>query len=102
MEVIKQLGKELREDEHFGKLILDDLQMLGVDSFDDSAVTIKFMIKTIPIKQWDVSREFNRRLKNRFDELGIEIPFPHRTIYWGTGPENNAMKKFFEASQTKK
>jgi hypothetical protein len=54
-----------------------------VDSFDDSAVIIKARITTQPIKQWTVGREFNRRMKKRFDELGIEIPFPHSTIYFG-------------------
>lgn len=81
IDIIKELGKEIRQDPYFGKLILEDLEMLGVDSFGESSVNLKFMIKTIPIKQWEVAREFRRRIKNRFDELGIEIPFPHRTIY---------------------
>lgn len=98
MEVIKELGKEIKEDPYFGRLILKDLEMLGVDSFGDSSVNIKFMIQTIPIKQWEVGREFNRRLKNRFDELGIEIPFPHQTLYWGSDTDNDPMKKFFEAN----
>ena len=55
--------------------------MLGVDALGDSAVVIKFMIKTRPLKQWNIKREMLRRIKNRFDELGIEIPFPHRTLY---------------------
>lgn len=83
MEIIKEIGKDMRIDSYFGKLILDDLEMLGVDDFADSAVIIRFRIKTAPIKQWEVMREFRRRLKNRFDELGIQIPFPHRTLYWG-------------------
>lgn len=85
MEVIKDIGKEMRADPYFGRLILNDLEMLGVDDFAESAVIIRFRIKTEPIKQWEVMREFRRRLKNRFDELGIEIPFPHRTLYWGKG-----------------
>jgi small conductance mechanosensitive channel len=52
-----------------------------VDKFADSAVIIKCLIKTYPLKQWIVKREFLRRIKNRFDELGIEIPFPHLTVY---------------------
>ncbi|MFC1514773.1 mechanosensitive ion channel domain-containing protein, partial [Candidatus Omnitrophota bacterium] len=94
MEVIKEVGSQMRKDPYFGKLILDDLEMFGVDAFADSQVTIKFRIKTLPIKQWEVAREFRRRLKNRFDELGIEIPFPHRTIYWGTGEDNKWLKEF--------
>ena len=50
-----------------------------------AAIRWKFRMKTLPIKQWEVKREFKRRMKNRFDELGIEIPFPHRTLYWGSG-----------------
>ncbi|MBD3379606.1 MAG: mechanosensitive ion channel [Candidatus Omnitrophica bacterium] len=92
MEVIKEVGAGMRKDPYFGRLILDDLEMLGVDEFADSAVMIKFRIKTRPIKQWEVSREFRRRIKNRFDELDIEIPFPHRTVYWGTGSDNDWFK----------
>jgi moderate conductance mechanosensitive channel len=96
MEVIKEIGKGLRQDDYFGKLILGDVEMLGVDDFADSQVTIKFRMKTLPIKQWEVMREFRRRIKNKFDELGIEIPFPHSTIYWGTGKENQWVKAFAE------
>lgn len=96
MEVIKEIGKGLRQDEYFGKLILGDVEMLGVDDFADSQVTIKFRMKTLPIKQWEIMREFRRRIKNKFDELGIEIPFPHSTIYWGTGKENQWVKAFAE------
>ena len=92
IQVIKDVGKEMRGDSHYGKLILNDLEMLGVDDFANSAVIIKFRIKTLPIKQWDVMREFRRRLKNRFDELGIEIPFPHTTLYWGAGHDNDWLR----------
>ncbi|MBW2484749.1 MAG: mechanosensitive ion channel family protein [Deltaproteobacteria bacterium] len=81
MEVINEIGKELRADPKFSELILEDLTMLGLDAMGDSALVIKFFIKTRPIKQWEVKREMLRRIKRKFDELGIEIPFPHRTIY---------------------
>ena len=96
MEVIKEIGKGLRQDDYFGKLILGDVEMLGVDDFADSQVTIKFRMKTLPIKQWEIMREFRRRIKNKFDELGIEIPFPHTTVYWGTGKDNHWVKAFAE------
>lgn len=96
MEVIKEIGKEMRSDKYFGKLILGDVEMLGVDDFADSQVTIKFRMMTLPIKQWEVARELRRRIKNRFDELGIEIPFPHRTVYWGTGKDNQWVKALAE------
>ncbi|MFT7638277.1 MAG: small-conductance mechanosensitive channel [Candidatus Omnitrophota bacterium] len=101
IEVIKETGRELRKDSYFNRLIKEELEMLGVDEFADSQVTIKFRIKTLPIKQWEVAREFRRRLKNRFDELGIEIPFPHRTLYWGGGTENKWLKDLLESQQTK-
>ncbi|MCA9396965.1 MAG: mechanosensitive ion channel family protein, partial [Candidatus Omnitrophica bacterium] len=78
--------------------ITADLEMLGVEEFADSQVTLRLRIKTLPIKQWEVAREFRRRVKNRFDELGIEIPFPHRTVYWGTGAENDWFKELVKTS----
>jgi len=81
--VLNQLSDEIMADPTFSPEILEPLEILGVDKFDDSAVIIKARIKTKPIKQWMVGREMNRRIKRRFDEEGIEIPFPHRTIYFG-------------------
>lgn len=81
MDLLVELGKELRADPRFGHLILDDPEMLGVDEFADSAVVVRFFIKTRPLQQWTVKREMLRRIKKKFDELGIEIPFPHRTIF---------------------
>lgn len=83
MTVLKEIAEELRNDSDFGSDILEPLEMLGVDQFADSAVIIKCRIKTQPIKQWRVGREMNRRIKKTFDARGIEIPFPHQTIYWG-------------------
>lgn len=79
--VLMQLGREMRRDPVLGRHILEDPEMLGVDSLADSGVTIKFLLKTRPLQQWPVKREMLRRIKNRFDELGIEIPFPHQTVY---------------------
>jgi len=65
----------------YKSIILEKPTILGVNSLDDSAVTIKMIIKTAPLKQWEVAREFRRRVKNEFDRLGVEIPFPHQTVY---------------------
>ena len=54
--------------------------MLGVDNLGDSSVIIKFGLKTRPDRKWPVKRELLRRIKNTFDDRGIEIPFPHRTV----------------------
>jgi small conductance mechanosensitive channel len=84
MSILMALSSELRGDSLYGNMILEDATMLGVDALGDSAVVIKFFIKTRPLQQWAVKRELLRRIKNRFDELGIEIPFPHRTLYHRT------------------
>lgn len=81
IEVLIEECKELRRDPQFRGMILESPEMLGVDKLGDSAVMIKFFIKTRPLKQWLVKREMLRRIKKKFDELGIEIPFPHRTVY---------------------
>ncbi len=80
--VIESVGAELRQDPVLAESILDDLQLLGLDRFDDSAVVIKARIKTAPGMQWAVRRAFNRLLKQRFDAAGIEIPFPQRTVWF--------------------
>ncbi|HMS83298.1 MAG TPA: mechanosensitive ion channel family protein [Nitrospira sp.] len=83
MEVLREIAEDVRRDPAFADDILEPLDMLGVDEFADSAVIIKCRIKTQPSKQWRVGREMNRRIKKTFDAKGIEIPFPHHTIYWG-------------------
>jgi len=81
--VLKEIGEELRGEPEFAPLILEPLDVLGVDRFADSAVILRARIKTLPMRQWTVGREMNRRIKRRFDELGIEIPFPQRTVHVG-------------------
>ncbi len=83
MALMREVGAELRADPKFGPLMVDEVEVFGVDQFADSAVVIKGRLRTRPIKQWDVGREYRRRLKHRFDAAGIEIPFPHRSIYFG-------------------
>ena len=89
-EVIVQLGAEMQQDEPYASAILEPIEILGLDAFADSAVIVKARIKTRPIQQWTVGREFNRRLKRRFDELGIEIPYPHTTLYFGADKQGRA------------
>jgi small conductance mechanosensitive channel len=81
IDVLLELGRGLRRDSQFGRLILEDPTMLGVDELAKSAVVVKFFIKTKPLQQWAVKRELLRRIKNKFDELDIEIPFPHLMLY---------------------
>ncbi|TVQ35039.1 MAG: hypothetical protein EA356_08680 [Geminicoccaceae bacterium] len=81
IEVMREIGAEMQRERAYRRLILEPLDVAGVDRFADSAVVIRARIKTRPLQQWTVGREFNRRLKQRFDALGIEIPFPQRTLH---------------------
>ncbi len=80
MRVIQQVDEDMRTNSAFVTDILEPIEILGLDQFTDSALSIKARTKTQPIKQWAVAREFNRRLKIAFDQEGIKIPFPHRTL----------------------
>jgi small conductance mechanosensitive channel len=81
MKILMELAREMRSDPTYGMFILEEPEMLGVNAFDSSAVVIRFVMKTRPIRQWMIKREMLRRIKNRFDAEKIEIPFPHRTVY---------------------
>lgn len=83
IEIMKQVGKELFEDPAFKPRMLEEPEIFGVDKFADSAVIIKGRVRTKPIQQWGVGREYLRRVKYAFDKNGVEIPFPHRTLYVG-------------------
>jgi moderate conductance mechanosensitive channel len=83
MAVLKEVGAELGSNPEFSPDILGDLEVVNVDDFAASQVTIKVRIKTLPSKQWRVGRELRRRIKKVFDARGIEIPFPHLTVYFG-------------------
>lgn len=83
VEVMQRVADELREDPAYGHRILGPIEIFGVDNFGESEVTIKARFRTLPLEQWNVGREYRRRLKKAFDAEGIEIPFPHRSIYVG-------------------
>lgn len=81
--VMQAVGEELRQDPVLGSLMIEPIEVVGIENFADSAVTIRARIKTKPLEQWKVGREYRRRLKKAFDAQGIEIPFPHQTLYMG-------------------
>lgn len=83
MKIMRSVGAELRADSAFASKILEDLEIAGVDSWADSAVVVRCRFKCAPLEQWSVRREYLRRLKHAFDAQGIEIPFPHLTVYAG-------------------
>jgi moderate conductance mechanosensitive channel len=82
-EIMREVGDSLQKDEKFKTNILEPIEIFGLDKFGDSALVIKARIKTKPIQQWTIGREYRKRLKVAFDKKNIEIPFPHTTIYWG-------------------
>ena len=98
--VIEELGAELRADPDFSDRILEDIQVQGLDRFDDSAVVVRARIKTKPLQQWGVRRAFNLQMKRRFDELGIEIPFPHQTIFFGEAKDGSTQPIRIEGTAT--
>jgi len=83
--VMKEVGEKLASDSDLKDQIIEPVEILGIDKFDQSAVIIKARIKTVPLSQWAIGREYRKRLKNAFDENKILIPFPHTTVYWGEG-----------------
>jgi small conductance mechanosensitive channel len=81
--VMEEVGKNLYNDEKYKDRFIEPIEIFGLDRFDNSAVIVRVRIKTLPHEQWAVGREYRRRIKYAFDENGIEIPFPHTSLYWG-------------------
>ena len=84
--VVNKVGQELANDPAWKEFILKPPQFLRVDDFADSAIIIKILGETKPIKQWDVAGELRKRLKIAFDKEGIEIPFPQRVVHYANKP----------------
>ena len=81
--IMKSVGEDLEKDSRFSGNILEPISILGVEQFANSSIQLKVRIKTQTGEQWQTRREYMRRLKYAFDKNGIEIPFPHTTLYWG-------------------
>jgi small conductance mechanosensitive channel len=96
--ILREIDEGMRQEPDYRWDILEPLEVMGLDRFEDSAVIIRTRLKTQPGKQWRIGREFKRRMKHLFDERGIEIPFPHRTLYWGTpkAPQPDPLQEALE------
>jgi small-conductance mechanosensitive channel len=92
VEVVRATARELMDEPGYAALILEPLEVLGVDAFKASEVTLRFRIKTLPMKQWEVGRELRRRIKKAFDARGIKVPSPqmHVTLRRPTRPPIDA------------
>ncbi|MBS3809006.1 MAG: mechanosensitive ion channel [Desulfobacterales bacterium] len=88
--VVQQIADEMRREPEINEGILSELQILGLIELGDSAVVVRTRFKTLPFMRWRLERDFRRRIKNRFDELGIEIPYPHQTVYFGENKQGQA------------
>ncbi len=88
--VLRAVGDEMLKEPDIGPMLLGPMDVIGVDRLTESAVVIQVQFRTLPTRQWTVGREFNRRMKKAFDREGIEIPFPHHTIYFGADARGDA------------
>ena len=78
--LLERIGQELAADARMGAMMLKPPEVLGIEAFGESQVTIQVLVKTLPQKQWEVARELRKRIKAAFDKEGIEIPYPHRVL----------------------
>ncbi|MGQ0511669.1 MAG: mechanosensitive ion channel family protein [Betaproteobacteria bacterium] len=89
--VMREVGAGMRSDPSWATRLAAELEIIGVERWADSAVILRSRFKVVPpIEQWNVRREFLRRLKKAYDERGIEIPFPHLTLYPGVAKDGSA------------
>ena len=87
VEVLSEVAEDLRKDAAYGPFILEPLDVIGVDAFEEHAVRLKVRLKTAPQKQWFVGREFRRRIHRALGERGIEMWSPQRTMTISSLPE---------------
>jgi small conductance mechanosensitive channel len=87
---MRAVAAAMRADRTYGAKILEDIEIAGVEKWADSAIVIRCRLKAMPLEQWSVRREYLWRLKKAFDARGIEIPYPHLTIYAGVAKDGSA------------
>jgi small conductance mechanosensitive channel len=88
--VIGQVAQEMSRDPVWQEIILETPQLLGVDNLDYAGATVRLWIKTKPLRQWEVAREYRRRLKLAFDRAGISIGVPQQSLWVSNAPEHNS------------
>jgi len=87
LDVLRDLAREFAADPAWSDAFSEPPQVLGVEALAESAVTVRVVLATTAGRQWEVGREFRRRVKNRFDAEGIAIPFPQRTLHLGAADD---------------
>ena len=83
LDIMHSVASQMAKDRAFADRIIDEPEIVGVEALGDSAVILRLRLKVTPGSQWEVRREFFRRIKQAFDETGIDIPFPHFPLYPG-------------------
>lgn len=78
--VMKRVADELGNDLDWSSRIIDEPEVWGVESFGSNEIVIRMVVRTEPARQFEVERELRARIKQAFDQEGIEIPFPQRTV----------------------
>lgn len=84
--LLKKVGAEMKADETWSKDLLEEPQITGVESFNESSINIRVIVKTEPLRQWDVARHLRRRIKRAFDDAGVKMPFPQQVIHYKATP----------------
>jgi small-conductance mechanosensitive channel len=81
IQIIKAEGQAFAQEPSWKHRLDGPVEVLGVERLDDNGVILRTLIRTVPGSQWEAAREFRRRIKNRLDQEGIEIPFPQRVMH---------------------
>ncbi|ACB52233.1 hypothetical protein cce_2885 [Crocosphaera subtropica ATCC 51142] len=89
LHIVKDVAELMAKDRQWRHHIVDKPEILGVDNFEQRGLIIRVWIKTKPLKQWDVSREFRRRLKVEFDKQGLPLPVPQQKVWFTNDNMNN-------------
>ncbi len=91
--LLNEIGGQLSQEEPLKSAILEPLQVLGIERFGESQMTVRLLVKTVPLRQWDVARELRKRIKKRFDEQGIEMPSQSLVISADRATASHALKR---------
>jgi small conductance mechanosensitive channel len=99
LKLIETVGLEMDQDPRWREQIVETPQVLGVENFGDRGLMIRVWIKTQPLKQWDVAREYRRRIKITFDQAGIDIPLLQQAIWLNDeSPKSSSKRSDFTSS----
>lgn len=88
--IMRTVADALAGSDDYAGRIIDHFEVAGVERWEDSAVILRGRFRVRPLEQWNVRREYLRRLKRAFDDAGVEIPYPHLTVYPGVAKDGRA------------